>query len=292
MRIYYGICTAIFGLIFGSFLNCTAMRIVRGEDFVKGRSHCMSCGHELGAADLIPLFSYLFNRGRCRHCGAKVSARYPITELTFMLLSLGLYIGVVVYGCGMGADIALDSNSAFNTELVYGSGITAAKLIVFIKYWFLTGCLFVASLTDLESFEIPDGALLTGLISFSVFTVVEFLMGIHDIKWVLHHIASGFIIGAVMLSLSLAMDKFLKRDSLGGGDIKLYALLGLYLGYAGAYELVILSCIFGLLFAAIRKKMAPEASKEFPFGPSIAAAGYVLLLFGDIITNWYLSTFL
>ncbi len=266
MLIYYGVCTAILGLIFGSFLNCTAMRIVRGEDFVKGRSHCMSCLHELSARDLVPVFSYLLSRGRCRYCGAKISIRYPIAELIFMMLSLGLYVPLIGFG--------------------------QVNVITFFKYWFLTGCLFLLSITDLESFEIPDGALITGAAGWLIFTMAELLFGIHDIKWALFHLLSGFSLGAVMLLLSLIMDKILGRASLGGGDIKLFSLLGLYLGFAGGYELIILSCIVGLLFAGLRKILLKNASKEFPFGPSIALSGYLLLIFGDKLTNWYLSFFM
>ncbi|WP_026518971.1 prepilin peptidase [Butyrivibrio sp. FCS006] len=263
MLIYYGVCAGLLGLIFGSFLNCTAMRIVRGEDFVKGRSHCMSCGHELFAPDLIPLFSYLVHKGRCRYCKAKISARYPITEFVFMLLSLGLYVAFIGFG--------------------FGSYIT------FFKYWVLTGCLFLIALTDLEAFDIPDGALLLGAVSWVIFTAVEVIIGVHDLKWAFHHLLAGLIIGGAMLLISLIMDKILGRDSLGGGDIKLYALLGLYLGYAGSYELIILSCILGLLFAGARKILFPESSKEFPFGPAIALGGYILLIFGDALTGWYLG---
>lgn len=269
MLIYYGVCTAILGLIFGSFLNCTAMRIVRGEDFVKGRSHCMSCGHELGAADLVPLFSYLVHRGRCRYCGAKISVRYPLTELTFMLLSLGLYVAIIGFG-----------------------GLTLPAILLFFKCWFLVGCLFVLSLTDLEIFEIPDGTLIAGAISWVIFTILELILGIHGIMWALHHVLAGLIVGGLMLLISLIMDKVLKKDSLGGGDIKLFALLGLYLGYAGSYELVLLSCVMGLVFAGARKALFAEASREFPFGPSIALSGYLLLIFGDMITDWYLGLFM
>lgn len=263
LLIYYGVCTAILGLLFGSFLNCTAMRIVRGEDFVKGRSHCMSCSHELSARDLIPVFSYLFNRGRCRYCGAKVSIRYPLSELGFMVLSLGLYIAFI--------------------------GYEPESILKLIKYLFLTGCLYLISITDLEAFEIPDGAIIAGALGWVIFTIAELLLGTHDIKWVLFHILAGFALGAVMLLLSLGMDKILGRASLGGGDIKLFSLLGLYLGFAGGYELILLSCIVGLIFAGARKILFKNASKEFPFGPSIALSGYLLLIFGDGITNWYLS---
>ena len=241
------------------------MRIVRGEDFVKGRSHCTSCGHELSAADLVPVFSFCLHKGKCRYCGEKISLRYPLTELFFMTLSLGLYVPYICF--------------------CFGNPIT------FFKYWFLTGCLFVTALTDLEIFEIPDGVLITGGISWIIFTGAELFLGIHDVMWVLNHLLACVIIAGVMLLLSLIMDKIMGRDSLGGGDIKLFALLGLYLGYGGSYELIILSCVLGLIFALIRKILLPNASKEFPFGPSLAFAGYLLLIFGDRITDWYLGLF-
>ena len=289
MVIYYGVCVAILGLILGSFLNCTAMRIVRKEDFVKGRSHCMSCGHELTARDLVPVFSYLLHKGKCRHCGAKVSARYPATELGFMLLALGLYMGVMVFGFGVPKSLP---ERVIGSELLMGTGFTLEKTLFFFEYLFLTGCLYITALSDLESLEIPDGALLAGAIAFIAFSVLELLLKIISFKWLLHHILAGILVGAVMLVLSLVMDKVLGKDSLGGGDIKLYALFGLYLGYIGSYELIILSCIVGLLFAGIRKIALPDAPKEFPFGPSIAFAGYLLLLFGNNISDWYFSLFL
>ncbi|WP_029324012.1 prepilin peptidase [Butyrivibrio sp. AE3004] len=258
-QIYYIVCISLFGLIFGSFLNCMAMRIVRKEDFVKGRSHCMDCGHELTAADLIPVFSYAIHGGKCRYCGKKISVRYPLAELTFMLLSVVLFLH------------------------------TGTDWITFYKNWLLTGCLFAIALVDLESFEIPDNLLITALIGWAGFSVIEVIFFGQSIKFIGIRVLTGLIFGAGMLLISLLMDRIFKKDSLGGGDIKLFALLGLYLGFAGSYELIILSCIFGLIFAFLRKKFDSKASEEFPFGPAIAAGAYVILIFGDAITDWYLS---
>ncbi|WP_026509072.1 prepilin peptidase [Butyrivibrio sp. LC3010] len=257
--IYYIVCISLFGLVFGSFLNCMAMRIVRKEDFVKGRSHCMECGHELSAADLIPVFSYVFSRGKCRYCGKKISIRYPLAELTFMLLSIILFLH------------------------------TGADWITFFKEWILTGCLFAIALTDLESYEIPDMLLIVALISWICFSVVEFILGISSIKFIIQSILTGLLFGAAILIISLVMDKLLKKDSLGGGDIKLFALLGVYLGFAKTYELIILSCILGLIFAFLRKRIDKSASQEFPLGPAIAASAYILLIVGDAVTAWYLT---
>ncbi len=253
--IYFGVWIFIFGLVFGSFLNCTAMRIVRGEDFVKGKSRCRSCGHELGARDLIPLFSWLLSGGKCRYCKAKVSARYPLTEFVFAMLMVGLY-------------------------LRYGIGGR------FVAYAGLTGALFVLSLVDLESFEIPDGCLLAGLAFFAVDAVAQ----IGDIKEIAFHLAAGIVFGGSLLVLSLVMDRVLGRESLGGGDIKLFALTGLYFGFIRTMLLVIISCFIGLGFAAVYKKNHDSEGGAFPFGPSIAIAAYVIMLFGDRMAAWYMRT--
>ena len=259
MELYYTICIALFGLLFGSFLNCMAMRIVRGEDFVKGRSHCPSCNHQLAAMDLIPIVSYVASGGRCRYCKEKISARYPLTETVFMALSVILYI------------------------------FTGHDLMLFYKNWILVGCLFAIALTDCEAMEIPNLLILTALISWILFSAAELITGRSDIFFLGKRVFTAFAFGMIMLILSLIMDSILKKDSLGGGDIKLFALLGLYLGAAGAYELLILTCLLGIGFALLRKRLRPDASKEFPLGPEIAASAYIVLLFGDHITAWYLS---
>jgi Type II secretory pathway, prepilin signal peptidase PulO and related peptidases len=84
--------TALLGLVAGSFLNCLAWRLSHGESVLKGRSHCARCGHTLGAGDLIPVVSYLMLKGRCRWCGEKISPRYPLTELSSMLIFLGIVL--------------------------------------------------------------------------------------------------------------------------------------------------------------------------------------------------------
>ncbi len=251
------ICISLFGLVFGSFLNCMAMRIVRKEDYVKGRSHCMSCGHELGVMDLIPVLSYVTFCGRCRYCKEKISIRYPVTEIAFMVLSDVLYI------------------------------CTRPDWILFYKNWILVGCLFAIALVDLESFEVPNELLIVAFVSWLTFSVIELILGKNDLMYYGKQLLSGLVLGAVMLLLSFLMDLILKRESLGGGDIKLYAVLGVYLGFAGAYELIVLSCILGLIYALIRRMINRNASKEFPFGPSIALAAFLVLMFGDAITAWY-----
>lgn len=281
-EMYYAAVVAAFGLAFGSFLNCAAMRMARHEDFVHGHSRCMDCGHTLSAVDLVPVASWVMSGGKCRYCGQKVSARYPLTELLFAVLCVGVY-------------------------LRHGLSAETARDLV------LVGCLFALSIVDLECFEIPDGCLLVGLAAWAA--ALPFM----GWSWTdaLVHIAAGLLCGGAMLGVSLALDYILKKESLGGGDIKLFALLGLYLGLLESYFLVLLSCVIGLVFVGTARLVGrdagcgrhpladgerengkhPSASGEavpegaFPFGPSIAAAGYILLLSGDAAAEWYLGFF-
>ena len=101
---------------------------------------------------------------------------------------------------------------------------------------------------------------------------------------------AGLAFGGGLLGISLLMDRILKRDSLGGGDITLFAVLGLYLGVVGTLFMTVLACLLGLLFAVLRRGRT-GGGEPFPFGPAIAAAGAAMLLWGEPLIHWYLSLF-
>lgn len=240
----------VLGAVFGSFLNCAAWRIAHGESFLRGHSRCPACGHTLGIRDLVPVFSWLFQRGRCRYCGEKISIRYPLTELAFALLTLL---------CLLRFDL---------TPLC-------------LRNWIFLCCLFCLSLVDLECYTIPDGC--------HVIAVGAWLAALPFLRpgWaeIGRSVLAALVFGGGILLLSLLMDKLLKRESLGGGDVKLFAVAGLYLGIVGTLFTVLLACVLGLLFAALRG----GKGKQIPFGPSISAAAAFVLLFGQGAINWYLS---
>lgn len=242
---------ALLGAVFGSFLNCAAGRIVAGKSFLTGRSRCDACGHTLGAADLVPVLSWLLLRGRCRYCGARVPARCLWTEL------LSAAIAVV---CLLRFDLtALGARN-----------------------WLFLCVLLLLSLVDWDSFEIPDGC--------HVASVVIWAAALPFLGWSWReiglHLLCGVVYGGALLGVSLVLDKVLGRDSLGGGDIKLFAVVGLYLGFVGTLFAVILACVLGLLLSALRRAAKGET---VPFGPAISLAAAVMLLYGELFTNWYLS---
>lgn len=250
--LYFVIMAAALGAALGSFLNCAAYRIAHGESFVHGRSRCPDCGHVLSAPDLIPIFSWLFLGGKCRYCKKKISPRYMLTECLFALISV---LSLLRW------DLSAE----------------------YIRNMILASCLFCLSLTDLESYEIPDGCLVIPAAAWFV-TLPFVKMGSTEI---LIYVLTGIGYGAIMLGLTLLFDKLLGKETMGGGDIKLFALTGLYLGAAASLFALFFSCILGLLAGAVRNKKKKGAL--IPFGPSIALASYAMLLYGDRLVNWYLG---
>lgn len=252
---FYFIILAFYALIFllgavlGSGLNCLAYRMARQQKWSEGHSVCPACGHQLSALDLIPVLSWLCLRGKCRYCGGKISPRYVLSEA---------FLGVCF--------LSVLWRFPFQMEAVL--------------WLLLCCCLFTLSLVDLEIQIIPDRFLL--------------IPAIARIAWLIHEgeLLSGLIpalvLGGGVLALSLIMDKVLKRDSMGGGDIKLLALLGLYFPLWECMLLLIIACILGIVIAML---LADREDAAFPFGPALSLAAWVTMLFGESIVSWYLALF-
>jgi len=176
------------------------------------------------------------------------------------------------------------------TELLFAL-ITLLCLLRFdltvlcLRNWIFFCCLFCLSLTDLDDQIIPNGCL---IIAVAVWAAALPLL---RPGWpeILNCLIAAVVFGGGMLLLSLLMDRILKRDSLGGGDIKLFAVIGLYLGLAGTLLAVLLSCVLGLLFALILRSRGGEKGAQFPFGPSIALAAVLVMLWGSGVIQWYMT---
>lgn len=237
------------GAAVGSFLHCAAYRVARNESFLTGRSRCPQCGHVLGPPDLVPVFSWLFLRGRCRYCGGAVPARYVLSELLFGFLTAACLLRF---------------------------GFTAACVR---NYVFLCG-LFCLSLVDWETRLIPDGCLWIPLAAW----VVTLPFAGLDAGEIGAHVLAALVYGGGVLALSLWMERRIHREAMGGGDIKLFALTGLFLGMTGTLFTVLGSCILGLLVSLYRRTGLRE---PFPFGPCIAAAAAGMLLWGEPLVQWY-----
>ena len=249
MLAYLVFISFIFGLVMGSFCNAWAWRIVNGEKIQKGRSHCPKCGHTLAAKDLFPLFSWIFLKGKCRYCGEPISKRYPLAEL----ISGVWYLSIA---------------------LRYGFCLTTVRFLI------LGSILLIMSLVDIDIMELPDGLMAAAAVS-SLIRLAEDISCWKSMLW-------GLVPAAVLLIVVLIMDKVLQKDSMGGGDIKLMAVLGLHFGAAQSVFLLIVSCIVGLMAAKLGGK---DRETAFPFGPSLSIAAWVTALIGGPVIEFYLSLF-
>lgn len=244
--------TALLGLAMGSFLGCAASRMAKGESALKGRSHCDFCGHVLSAGDLIPVFSWLFSGGRCRYCHEKLPVGYVVEEL----VCAAVYVSVLLR-----FDVSWEA----------------------LMWLGLLSPLFAASLVDLEIQLIPDRFLAIPAVAFFP---LAYLCGGPPL--LLRGLIGAAALFLPMLGLVLLYDRRAGKESMGGGDLKLIALLGLYFGWKQGLLLMIVACVFGLLFAGLRRAKKGAA---IPFGPALSAAAWFTVIFGDGILNWYLGLF-
>lgn len=228
-----------------------AWRIVHGESVLRGRSHCDVCGHVLSPRDLVPVFSYVFSHGRCRYCGAKLSPRHAVGEAVAALVFVSLLLRY---------DISLRT----------------------LEAWAVACLLLACAFADLEGYIIPDRFIAVGVVLF----IVTLFFVPDPGKRALDGLIGGVAVGGGVLLLALLMEKLLRRDAMGGGDIKLLFLTGLFLGWQKNLLCLLLACVVGLLWGLVRAKRGQQG---LPWGPGIALAAWCAALFGQNLIDWYLS---
>lgn len=264
----------LFGAVFGSYIDCVAWRLVHQERVARGRSHCDVCGHALGAGDLIPIVSYLCSGGRCRYCGAKFSA-----ESTWVELALGLAFAAIVYKFDV-SFVALRYLGLL--VILMGLSLVDQKTCIIPDRFHVAGILWW--LLTLPLIACTQGRGLTEALSitgarFPLTNAPGLQDGLlTDLKWGL---VSAFGVGLLMLLISLVFDKLTGKESLGGGDIKLLFMTGLYMRPGVTLFNLMLSCFVGLFIALGLKK------DKIPFGPSISIAVFLSILFGSEFVAWY-----
>ena len=245
------VCAFFGGAMSGSFLSVVAHRVPRGESIVAPRSRCSSCGETIAAYDNIPILSWLLLRGRCRHCEARIPARYPLIEiatgLAFALTALVLYDDP--------------------TELIIGLALVATLAAI--------------TLTDLELRLIPNKILLVSAIAGIG------LAAALDPGSLPERLLAALAAGGLLFCVALAYPK-----GMGLGDVKLAAVMGLYLGRSVAPALLtafLVGSVVGIGMIAIKGSSARKMA--IPFGPFLAVGGLVGLLAGEQLVDLYLNTF-
>jgi leader peptidase (prepilin peptidase) / N-methyltransferase len=241
-----------FGAIVGSFLNVVILRLpTEEESIVFPASHCTSCMADLHWYENIPVFSFLVLRGRCSHCKAKISFQYPLVELSMALLSAGLV-------------------------QKFGINITTAG------YFLFCAALLVIILIDIHHQIIPDVISLPGIIIGLLFSIISPAVSWQDS--LLGILAGGGILYAIAIFYLL----WRKVDGMGGGDIKLLAMIGAFLGWQALPFVIFASSLSGSivgLLAMIKQKKGGQT--RIPFGPFLSIAALAYLFFQDEIFLLY-----
>lgn len=279
---------ALLGACIGSFVNCLAWRLVAGESVLKGRSHCTSCGHTLGVPDLIPIVSWIALRGRCRHCGERVSPRYVIVEVALavvfaaLLVAYGISVQTLAYWALASilmaiALVDLDTYTIPNGFIV--AALAVWLLLMVASFAGLAQWPIAADGTRVQAAILATDALVAGAppaaaaVPFSVGSLFAPLVGGGALAAALDGLAGAFAVGGGILLFSLAFDALTKRPSLGGGDIKMLFAVGLFLGLAASLLNLLIACILGLILALVRPaRHIPQADgSTAPCPPSVAA---------------------
>lgn len=244
----YLILIAIYGLILGSFYNVVGLRVPAGESIVSPRSACPKCHHTLTAAELIPVVSFMLQRGKCRSCGAKISPLYPAFELltAFLFTISPLLLG-------------------WSKELIVAWTLISLCMIIFVS--------------DMTYMIIPDKVLLVFL---PLFIIERIWVPASPIFDPLFGALAGF---AVLYGIA-----WITNGGMGGGDIKLFAVLGIPLGWKLVLLAFLLATFFGAAFGAIGMMIGKvKKGVPFPFGPYIVLGTLIAYYFGHDLLHWYIS---
>ncbi len=246
----------LFGLIFGSFLNVCIYRIPLGKSIIFPPSSCPNCDRRIKFYDNIPVVSYIFLRGKCRYCHQRIPVHYPVVELLTGLLSMALFIR-------------------------YG-----------LSYQYILSFLFIISLVlisfiDLHHQIIPDILSIPGIFAG---IAVSFIPG--HVVWVdsLIGAAGG---GGILYLIALVFKKVTGRDGLGGGDVKLLAMIGAWMGWRALPFIVLLSSLSGIAIGGGALMLAGKGYRvRIPFGPFLSLGAIIYFFFGPQILRWYSHLFL
>ncbi|WP_062355445.1 prepilin peptidase [Bacillus kwashiorkori] len=241
----------ICGLIFGSFFNVVGLRVPKKQSISYPGSHCPNCQHDLAWFELIPVFSYLFLRGKCRSCHTKISPLYPIMEAI-----TGLLFAFTFYKLG------------FSIELI-------ASL-------FFISLLVIITVSDIAYMIIPDKVLLIFLI---IFIIIRYFQPLYP-WW--DSIVGGIIGFSVLYIIAL-----ISRGGMGGGDIKLFFVIGVILGTKPVLFTLFFASFLGAIYGIGLKLLGKfRKGTPIPFGPFISISAVVSYFYAHIIIDWYLNLFI
>jgi len=244
---------AVFGAVFGSFLNVVIHRLPRGLSVVGGRSQCPHCRETISWYDNVPLLSWLVLRGRCRRCAWKIPARYPAVELLTALAAV----------------VAVASS---------GVTLTAAWVFAFMAI------MIAITWIDWEHQIIPDPLSLGG-------TALGWIGAAVCLDITLQESLLGALVGAgLILGIALLYKAARKVDGMGGGDVKLMAMIGAFLGWQMVFAVLFLAAFAGSAYGVyLMRRTKGDGQTAVAFGSFLAPAACLMWFYGDRLLNLYLG---
>ncbi len=243
------------GLCFGSFANVVILRLPEGKSIVKPRSHCPKCSKTLSWWELIPVFSWIFLRGRCSKCGTAISYRYALVELIMGGLFLAVY-------------------------MKYGWSWDLIELLI------LSFGLVTVSFIDFDHMILPDVFTLPGIV---LGVLGSFLS---DSRSPLEAVLGVFLGGGVLWFLGLLYQWYRKEEGMGGGDVKLLAWIGAVLGFQSLPFVILVASLVGTAVGLTQIWIRRQNMKTaIPFGPYLALGAILFYLGGQSASDWYLHLF-
>jgi len=241
----------LFGALIGSFLNVCIYRLPRRESITWPGSHCPKCSHPIAWYDNIPILSYLALAGRCRHCTVPISFRYPLVEIL---------------------------NAAGYVSLLWFFG----RSWVAVAYGLLYSALLVVAGTDLSHKIIPNAVTLPGIVLGLVCATTILPLGF------LNSLLGILIGGGILWLLAWVSPYLFGKEGMGGGDIKLLAMIGAFLGWKPALMTIMVGSFLGSLVGVTLIAVQVIKREDYiPFGPFLVCGALVALFFGQFILDWY-----
>ncbi|WP_162162978.1 prepilin peptidase [Gorillibacterium massiliense] len=242
---------AITGAVFGSFFQVVGERLPKGENWINTRSHCDHCSHALRWNDLIPLVSWFWNRGKCRYCGASLGYSYWVTEAVTAILFAALPFVLPAQELWIGYP--------------------------------LISILVILTVADLKYQLLPNKIIYPAMVLFVLLRIF-----IHP--YPLWQSAAGFFAGGLFFYGLARLFQAFGKDAMGGGDVKLIALMGLVLGLKLLFLCIFISALIGSLVGMILIATGLlKRQTAIPYGPYIALGALVAFFFGNDMIKWYLD---
>jgi leader peptidase (prepilin peptidase)/N-methyltransferase len=254
----------VFGAIAGSFLNVCIVRIPKHESLVSPPSHCPQCKNPIRFYNNVPLVSYLFLLGRCRACRRRISPRYFIVELITGLFAVALF-------------------------REFGLGFTFAVSFVFVA------ALLVISFIDLAERIVPDVVSLPGIVAGLAVSIINWYFAFDSHSVIPSPVSSalGVLIGGgLLLSVAWAYQSLTGVEGMGGGDVKLLAMIGAFLGWPSVPIALFFASVSGSVIGlALMLKTRSDGKYAIPFAPFLCMGAVFHLFFGQTVISFYLATY-